>query len=333
MPQRPPNSQVHLALITTQIFFASLSVVGKEAMLSLPWPAFTTFRIGFSALFFLALYLASGAEPVEKKDRKTLALYGLLGVAANQFLFLAGLTLSKATHATILVTSIPVFSALLAALLGRELLTAKKGLGIMVSLAGALGLVVLAALSSGKDFGLQGKQVFGNLLVLINSFCYSLYLVLSKDLLGRYKAITVTFWMFLYGLVEVLLFDLIGALLVPGSFTWVIDGILHTTLGAWLRLAYIVCFATVLAYGLNSWALRFAPMSLVAVYIYVQPLVAVVLAYFLLGETLHLQEALAAILIIAGVRIVAKENAKRQATKAEGAKSEGGDGVKENAQP
>jgi drug/metabolite transporter (DMT)-like permease len=312
MLQRPANSQVHLALIITQIFFASLSVVGKEAMLSLPWPAFTTFRIGFSALFFWVLYLASGAQPVEKGDRKTLALYGLLGVSANQFLFLAGLTLSKATHATILVTSIPVFSALLAALLGRELLSAKKGLGIMISLAGALGLVVVAALSSGKDFGLQGKQVFGNLLVLTNSFCYSLYLVLSKDLLGRYKAITVTFWMFFFGLLEVLLFDLIGALLVPGSFVWVIEGIQHTTTGAWLRLAYVVCFSTVLAYGLNSWALRFAPMSLVAVYIYVQPLVAVVLAYFVLGERLHIQEAFAALLIIAGVRIVAKENAKKQ---------------------
>ena len=318
MPQRPASSQVHLALIVTQIFFASLSVVGKEAMLSLPWPAFTTFRIGLSALFFAVLYLASGAEPVEKGDRKTLALYGLLGVAANQFLFLAGLTLSKATHATILVTSIPVFSALLAALLGRELLTAKKGLGIMVSLAGALGLVVLAALSSGKDLGLQSQQVFGNLLVLTNSFCYSLYLVLSKDLLGRYKAITVTFWMFFFGLLEVLLFDLIGALLVPGSFTWVIEGIQHTTTGAWLRLAYVVCFATVLAYGLNSWALRFAPMSLVAVYIYVQPLVAVVLAYFVLGESLHPEEIFAALLIVLGVRIVATENAKRQ---------------KENAQP
>jgi drug/metabolite transporter (DMT)-like permease len=312
MPQRPSSSQVHLALIITQIFFASLSVVGKEAMLSLPWPAFTTFRIGFSALFFAVLYVASGAQPVERGDRKILALYGLLGVAANQFLFLAGLTLSKATHATILVTSIPVFSALLAALLGRELLTAKKGLGIMVSLSGALGLVVLAASSSGQALGFQWQQVVGNLLVLTNSLCYSLYLVLSKDLLSRYKAITVTFWMFFFGLLEVLLFDLIGALFVPGSFTWVIEGIQHTTMGAWLRLAYVVCFATVLAYGLNSWALRFAPMSLVAVYIYVQPLVAVVLAYFILGERLHAQEILAAILIVIGVRIVAKENATRQ---------------------
>jgi drug/metabolite transporter (DMT)-like permease len=314
MLQRPPSYQVHIALITTQIFFASLSVVGKEAMISLPWPAFVTFRIGFSALLFWFLHLASGAQPVEKGDKKTLALYGFLGVAANQFIFLAGLTLTKATHATILVTSIPVFSALMAAVLGRELLTPRKGVGVVVSLLGALGIVIFGALSSGKELGFQGQEIWGNLLVLVNSFCYSLYLVLSKDLLSRYQAITVAFWMFFFGFLEVLVFDLIGALLAPGSVGWVMHGIETATMGSWIRLAYVVGFSTVLAYGLNSWALRFAQMSLVAVYIYIQPFVAVVLAYFVLGETLHIQEILAAILIIVGVRIVATGNKESKPT-------------------
>lgn len=310
MPQRPPTYQVHLALIATQIFFASLSVVGKEAMVHLPWPAFATLRIGFSAVLFGLLYLASGREEVRPEDKKTLALYGFLGVAANQFLFLAGLTLSKATHATILVTSIPVFSALLAAFLGRESLNAKKGLGIFISLVGALGLVVIAALSAGKDFGIQTGQLFGNLLVLVNSFSYSLYLVLSKDLLSRYKAITVAAWMFFFGFVEVLAFDLVGALLSPSSVSWALEGLASAPTSSWVRLVYVVCISTVGAYGLNSWALRFASMSLVAVYIYVQPLVAVVLAYFMLGERLHIEEVIAALFIIAGVRIVATSRAK-----------------------
>jgi drug/metabolite transporter (DMT)-like permease len=310
MSQRPSPYQVHIALIATQIFFASLSVVGKEAMVYLPWPAFTTLRIGLSAVLFVLMYAASGFEHVKAEDKKTLALYGFLGVAANQFLFLAGLTLSKATHATILVTSIPVFSALLAAFLGREVLSAKKGLGILISLLGALGLVALAALSSGQGLGFQSTQVIGNLLILTNSFCYSLYLVLSKDLLARYHAITVTAWMFIFGFIEVLCFDLIGILFYPSGLSWALQGIIDAPLSAWIRVTYVVCISTVTAYGLNSWALRFASMSLVAVYIYVQPLVTAVLAYFMLGESLHPEEIFAAILIIVGVRIVAKENIK-----------------------
>jgi drug/metabolite transporter (DMT)-like permease len=117
--------------------------------------------------------------------------------------------------------------------------------------------------------------------------------------------------MFLYGFLEVLCFDLIGALLVTDGLSWAIQGVQDAPLSAWLRLAYVVAISTVAAYGLNSWALRFASMSLVAVYIYVQPLVTAILAYLMLGERLHPEEIIAALLIIIGVRIVAKENAKR----------------------
>ena len=74
--------------------------------------------------------------------------------------------------------------------------------------------------------------------------------------------------------------------------------------GTWLIVALIIIFPTVVAYYLNAWALTKVPPSTVAVYIYLQPLIAFGFAPLLLGEQFSWRTAIAAILIFAGVGIV-----------------------------
>lgn len=305
-PTAQPAWKVHVALLGAQLFFASLSVVGKEIIAVWPWIAFVTLRVVLTAVLFFGIYLLAGAERVARRDLWTLALYGFLGVAANQFLFVAGLSRTKATHATVLVTSIPVFTAALSALLGREKLIGRKWLGIGVSMSGALSLVLISALASGKDLSIGAGQALGNLLIVSNSLSYSLYLVLSKDLLVRYQALTVSGWMFFFGALQGLFFDGVLALMYPAEASAAVAQVLAAPLGIWLRMAYVVLIATGLSYWLNAWALRHAPTSLVAVYVYLQPVVAAVLAWFILGERLHAPELGAAALVFAGVWMVAR---------------------------
>lgn len=304
MSQRLPF-RVHAALLLVQVFFASLSVFGKEAMQYISWPALVTVRVTGSMLFFLAFGAVKGVEKVAPSHHKTLALYGFLGVAANQIQFLAGLSRTKALHATVLVTSIPVFAAALAVLLGRERFSLRKGAGVFLALLGAL-LLILGGQDLSPDLvTLQEGQVLGNLLILSNSLFYALYLVLSRDLLSRYQATTVVVWMFFYGFLETLAFDGLAALLSPEEARASWEGLLTAPAVAWQLIA-IVVLITVLAYILNSWALRFAPSSLVAIYIYLQPLAAALLAWVRLGEHASWHDLAAAALIVAGVTLVGR---------------------------
>jgi drug/metabolite transporter (DMT)-like permease len=114
----------------------------------------------------------------------------------------------------------------------------------------------------------------GNLLIMLNSLAFSIYLVISRPLLARYRTITVITWTMGLGALGVLPFGA-GNLAAHAP---------TLTVGAWVALAYIALFPTVGTYFLNGYALRRAPASLVAIYIYVQPLIGALLAALLLGE-------------------------------------------------
>jgi drug/metabolite transporter (DMT)-like permease len=79
----------------------------------------------------------------------------------------------------------------------------------------------------------------------------------------------------------------------------------------WLAVAFIIIFPTVVAYYLNAWALTRVPPSLVAVYIYLQPLIAFGFAPLLLGEKWSGRTIVAAMLIFGGVALVTRDHDKR----------------------
>ena len=87
-------------------------------------------------------------------------------------------------------------------------------------------------------------------------------------------------------------------------YTWSDVAINQLPLNVWLSLAYIVVVPTVGAYLLNAWALTRVSPGIVAIYIYLQPLIAFGLAPLVLGETLNSRTIVACLLIFAGVAVV-----------------------------
>ena len=212
-----------------------------------------------------------------------MALYALLGVIANQLLFIYGLSRTTATDAVVMGASIPVFTVGAALALRRERATAAKLVGLAVALAGALTLAASARAARP-----------GNWLVLANSLCFSFYLVLQRDLLARYRAITVVAATFLVA--AVVLVPLGAPTLLAAAPS--LDG--H----AWRALGWIALAATVVPYLLNAWALARVPASVVAIYIYLQPLLGALIAAKVLGERPGWATAAAGALIGGGIALV-----------------------------
>jgi drug/metabolite transporter (DMT)-like permease len=282
----------HLALVAVQIIFGTWPVVGKVALRALPSTGLVAVRVAGAAAAFLLLLRLRGRLVVPRRgDLARLALYSLLGVVLNQFLYVKGLALSTAVNAALLSTTIPVFTLLVGALIGYDRLSARAAFGTLVAAAGVVYLIdPLRA-----DF--SGDKTVGNLLLVANTLAYGAYIAVSQDVFRRYGALSAMTWVFLFGC--------LACVPVGGYYLSQVPP-QHLGRGVWLALAYIVLVPTVGAYYLNAWALERVPPSTVAVYIYLQPLFAFAVAPLVLGaeERWGPRHWVAAALIFAGVAAV-----------------------------
>src|ERR1043165_8779578 len=131
--------RIHAALFTVNLLFAINYIVSKLGMASFdPFP-FAYLRVLGAAIFLNVVPYA--AAPLSRADFKRVVLYSLLGVVINQSLFLAGLALTSAHVAAILITAVPVFALAAAIILGQERASAAKTIGIAMAAAGALTVV------------------------------------------------------------------------------------------------------------------------------------------------------------------------------------------------
>ncbi len=290
---RESEAAPHLALIAVQLMFGSLPIVGKIALRALSSTTLVALRVGGATLAFLILQLAAGRTRITRRsDYARLALYSLLGVVLNQLLFIKGLALTTVINASLLGTAIPVFALLVSIALGFDRLNVKRMLGIALAAAGVIYLVdPLRA-----DF--SGQTTLGNLLIIVNCLSYAFYIAISKDLLKRYGALTVITWIFIFGSLATIPFGLYHA------DAAVIQK--KVGMGIWLAVLYIILLPTVGAYYLNAWALARVAPSTVAVYIYLQPLIAFALAPLILGEKWNSRAWIAMLLIFAGVFVVTR---------------------------
>lgn len=286
--ERAASWTVPLALAAAQTGFALFPIFGKLALVSIPPFVIAAIRVASAAAMLEVVRRVSHVEPVRREDRGLLFLLSILGVSLNQVLFIVGLSLTSAINTTILISSIPAFTLLAAVLLGREALTGRAVAGTL--LAGAGALVLLNA----ERFDWGSRYFRGNLLILANSLSYSLYLVLARPLLARYRALTFTAAVFRYGALPIV------AVSIPALFRFSPTA---PAGGAWTSLAAIVLFCTAVPYFLNSWALARVAASRVATYVFLQPVIAASLAIVVLGERPEWRTGVAAALVFSGLAI------------------------------
>jgi drug/metabolite transporter (DMT)-like permease len=138
-------------------------------------------------------------------------------------------------------------------------------------------------------------------MIATNALAYALYLVLTKPILKRYDSITVIAWVFVFGALFVAPF---------GAVSLAESGALATMpASAWAGVAFIVLLPTVGSYWLSAWALGRTAPSVVAAYVYLQPLLTGVLAVALKGEAIDPRALPSAALIFAGVALATRRSA------------------------
>jgi drug/metabolite transporter (DMT)-like permease len=206
-----------------------------------------------------------------------------------------GLSLTSEFHGAVLMLLTPVFVFLMAHFSGKGgLIRWDRALGLTMSTLGAIWLVKEAAAG-----GVAGREsLTGDLMILLNAGSYGVYLVLVKPLTSKYKPVTILSYMFMTG-------GIIN--IAVGIFFWKDTHIESLSSQAWFGLIFLLIAATLLAYLLNAWAMiRVSPVW-VGMYIYLQPVLTMLISAFLFAGSITFGRIGYALLILAGVYLTTRK--------------------------
>jgi drug/metabolite transporter (DMT)-like permease len=200
-----------------------------------------------------------------------------------------GLARSTASNASVLGATIPVFTALAAIVLGAEPARVRRLVGIAIAFGGAALLVGIDKVS------MSSQHLAGSVMILANSLSYGTYLVVVRPLADKYDPVALLAMLFVAGVPMVAPFGIVAWADAPP-----LDA------GGIAYLAFLIAVPTVGAYTLVQTALRRADATLVAAYIYLQPVFATAGAILLLDETLTLRMAACGVVVLFGVWLAAR---------------------------
>lgn len=280
-----------------------MSPVGKDAMLhGFDGITMVSFRVAGACLLFWIASLFAPKEQVPWRDRLMFIGAALTGLLFNQCCFTIGLSITSPINASIVTTSMPIFAMILAALILREPITGKKALGVLMGCSGALILILSSAAHADARVG----DIRGDLLCLFAQFSFALYLSLFNPLIKRYNVFTVNKYMFSWATL----------MLLPLSFYHVYGVISQPIpLLTWIEVGYVVVCGTFFCYILTMIGQRTLRPTVVSVYNYVQPIVAVAASLIMGISTMKLTHVLAVVLVFSGVWLVVKSKSRKDIEK------------------
>jgi len=285
MHSRPPAS-AYAAAVGMTVAFGLSFVATKYALRGFEPLLLALLRFSLAGgILWVVWRLRSRGERVSRRELARLALLGFVSLTVYFSFENLGIARTSASEAAILIGAIPLFVVILNTFTLRERSTARQWVGIALSFAGIAALVLLGG-------GAGGGSLTGNLLVLVASLSAGVYSILARRLLVSRPALFVTTFQNLFGALFMLPLALAEAALV---------GVRHPTPRATGGLLFLTVVCSITAYLLLNYAFRFIPASKVAVFINLTPIVAVAGAYALLGERFTPGQAVAAVVVVAGV--------------------------------
>ncbi len=293
-----------MAIFTATVIFGLNTPITKSVFADgtiTPLGMMTLRLIGAGILFWVASIFVPRRKVVPA-DYLLMFSASFFGLTFNQMPFFMGLGLTSPIDASVITTTVPILTMLLAAVFLREPITARKVIGVLLGAAGVLWLIM-----DGRN-GSGGSSLRGDLLCLTGSVSYATYLTLFKRLIRRHHPVTLMKWMFLFSTLCTMPF-------LYNDFTaiqW------ETFSGEkFLQLGFIVTLATFVAYMLIPVAQRFLRPTVVSSYNYLQPLISSAIAIIIGMGALSWVKGMAALMIFAGVYVItiskSREDLEREA--------------------
>ena len=290
----------HLAMFASALIFGlngplSAILVGSGGELTAGTHMFARFSV--ATLLFWGVSLFLPGTKVERKDLVRIFMASFFGVLLNQGGFAIAMSLTTPIHQSLIVSLGPVFTIILSFFFLREPISLLKAGGVA---SGALGVLTLLFVRTGGE-GLGEGTFWGDLSALIATLSYCIYLTVYRDLIDKYEPWVLMRWMFLFAFLLVTPFTLGDIVRTPWST------LSDRTLWG---LAFVVFFATFVAYFLLPIGQKRLRPTVVSTYNYFNPVIATTMALMWGLEEWSWAKGLAAVLVIIGVYMVTKSKSR-----------------------
>lgn len=295
-----------IALIITNIIWGAASPIFKWSLQNIP-----PFSLAFLRFYYAALILAFilifnhlfnknyeglrvQIRRIIKYDGKSLLLLALFGITFNITFFFLGLKLSSAIDAPVIASAGPMFTFFLAIIFLKEKFKLKRFLGMLISLFGVILIVIQPVLEKTST-----SSVLGNLFFVLATLGAVGQAIFGKKIYSNHNFILVTFLSFLIGTLTFFPFVIFEYINYP---EWIFNldykGIIGIVFGS--------VFSSAAAYTLLGYGLSKIYASQVAIFAYIDPVVAVLIAVPLLGEKITLPYIIGSFLVFSGIYLAEK---------------------------
>lgn len=300
MTKKPNTVLGHLCMVAACAIWGLMAPLGKDAMIhGIPGLEMVTFRVAGAMVCFWLASLFTKTEKVERKDLLKLFGAGMFAIVFNQCNYTVGLSLTSPVNASIVTTTLPFTTMLLAFIALGEPITGKKALGVLVGAAGAI-LLITASIASVDG---RAGTLKGDLMCLVAQCSFAVYLTFFKKLISKYSVITCMKWMITFATIVILPFTFNKVAALPWT---------EITLKTYLETAFVVVGGTFFAYIFSIHAQKILRPTVIAMYNYVQPIVACGVSVAAGLAVFGWRQALAVVLVFTGVYLVNQSKAKSE---------------------
>ena len=279
------SSKVIFALAVAVIFWGSAPPAIRAALQGYSPAHLALLRFALATVLLTIYAIIAGLRPPALRDIPVITLAGGIGITFYNTVLNYGLLTVRSAEGSFLIASTPIWTALIAFVVLHERLNHWGWAGIFISFAG------IGIIAHERAHGLHFSR--GALVLLAGAISYAIYMVMQKRLLGRYQALEFTVYAFWAGTL----------LMLPFS-----GGALHAAriapVAATAALVYLGVFPAAIANVAWAYAMSHTTATRISTFIYLMPVVAVLLGWVWLGEVPSLLSLVGGGLALAGVALV-----------------------------
>lgn len=289
MNKEKKNLIADLSLLSIAVVWALNFTVIKASLSEIDPYTFNALRfILASAFIWLVIAKKKAWFRIKKEDWKTLIPLGLLGNLLYQWLFIAGIDLTLAANAAVLLGTIPIWVAVISHFASFEFLNRLKGIGVFLAFAGVASIMFF-----GKNPISFGSETFlGDMMITVAALVWALFTIYSKSYLTRYTPLQFSAFMTTIGAITLVLI----AIPFSSATDWG-----NVTPGAWAGVAYSGLLAIGFAYIIWNNGIMNVGAVRTATYQNLVPVLGLVFGIVLLGESLEPLQYVGSAVVIAGI--------------------------------
>lgn len=291
------TNTVYLAMAIASVFWSGAFITGKLAVGEFPAFALTFFRFAFALpVIFLLLYLRQPEDIWPKREQwKPLIFLGFVGTFLYHGLFFSALKYTTAINSSLIGSTNPMITTVLAVIFFHEQITPLRVFGIALSFFG-----VFLVISNGNwDVIANFRFNYGDILMFVAVCSWAVYSLMSRRYMGRYQISPLALTAYTFLICTIISIPFV---IWEQPMTY----LPYATVGGWLSILYMAIFASVLGYLIHMIAVQRIGASKASIFINLVPVFTIIQSVLFLGETFTLFKCISAGIIIVGVYLTTR---------------------------